>query len=223
MKVILRQTVENLGKPGDVVRVKPGYAHNYLIPQQMALPVTDGNIRRIENEKHQLALREAKLKSDAEAIAEQIGGTKLVFEKKAGLEGVLYGSVTTAEIAEALDGKGLSDVDKRHLILPEAIKHIGEFKASLRLHPEVTMDINVLVKSEDGMAEKAMAEAAVAHQEMAAEQAAAMEELSGAPKAEEAAAETAEAAEAADTAEVTEEASEAEEAEKNEEEEAKAE
>ena len=189
MQVILRQTVENLGRPGDIVKVKPGYAHNYLIPQGMAMIVTEGNVKRIEDEKRILAIKEAKLKEEAEIVVKEYAGTELVFEMKAGIEGVLYGSVTSADIAEALAAKGL-EVDKRRLLIPEAIKRIGEFEVSIRLHPEVDLAIKILVKSDDGMAEKAMAEAA-----KAAEEAAQVEEApEAAPEAEETAEESTEEA-----------------------------
>lgn len=149
MKVILRQQVENLGKPGEIVNVKPGFANNFLIPNQMALPVTPSNLNRVEHEKRQLAAREAKLKSEAEAILEQFVGTTLHFTRKAGLEGVLYGSVTASEIADAMAAKGL-DIDKRRLIIPEPIKRIGEFEVRTRLHPEVELPITIRVESEDG-------------------------------------------------------------------------
>jgi large subunit ribosomal protein L9 len=170
MKVILRHSVENLGKPGDIVRVKPGYAHNYLIPNQIALPVTEGNIKQVEQEKRRLAIRESKLKAEAEEMAKSIEGTRLFFEKKAGLEGVLYGSVTTTEIAESLEAKGI-EVDRKDLILLEPIKRIGEFTVRLRLHAEVETEFRVLVKSEDGLAEKAIAEAAEAAEQPPVEEA----------------------------------------------------
>jgi large subunit ribosomal protein L9 len=156
MQVILRQTVENLGRPGDIVRVKAGYAHNFLIPQGMALLATDGNIRRVEQDKKRLALKEAKLKAGAEELAKQFQNLTLHFEKKAGVEGVLYGSVTTTEIAEALMEKGL-EIDRRDLILPEVIKRIGDFHVRVRLHPEVELEFTIHVQSEDGLAEEALA------------------------------------------------------------------
>jgi large subunit ribosomal protein L9 len=150
MKVILRQSVENLGRPGDVVKVRDGYARNYLLPQKLALPFTAGNVKQIEKEKQRLAVKEAKLKSEADAVAARFVGTRLVFTKKAGEEGVLYGSVTTAEIAEAMAHKGL-EIDKRRLIVADAIKRVGEFVVKARLHPEVELDINVVVEPEGGM------------------------------------------------------------------------
>lgn len=149
MKVILRQTVENLGRPGDIVKVKPGYAHNYLIPQLMALPVTEGNIKRIEHEKRILAIREAKLKEEAEQLAARLSSISLRFTKKSGLEGVLYGSVTSAEIAEALEAKGY-EIDRKRIMIAEPIKRLGEFEIKIRLHPEVAVPLMVSVLPEEG-------------------------------------------------------------------------
>jgi large subunit ribosomal protein L9 len=168
VKIILRQTVENLGKPGDIVKVKPGYAYNYLIPQQYALSYTVGNVRRIENEKRVLAVREAKMIAEAKEVAAKFDGTKLIFQKKCGLEGVLYGSVTPAEVAEAITAKGL-ETDKKHILLAEPIKRLGAFSAKIRLHPEVTLELKITVKSEDGLAETHMAEKAAEAERAAAE------------------------------------------------------
>lgn len=149
MKVILRQTVEGLGGPGSIVSVKDGYARNYLIPQRLALHYTPGNLKRIGQEKKRLAVIEAKLKNDAEALAAQFVSTHLIFEKKSGAEGVLYGSVTPAEVAEALGRKGLT-VDRKRLVLSEPIKRLGDYHVTVRLHPEVSVDILVSVFPEGG-------------------------------------------------------------------------
>jgi large subunit ribosomal protein L9 len=148
MKIILRQQVENLGMPGEVVKVKDGYAINYLIPQQLALPLTDGNLKRVEMEKRRLAAREAKIKTEAETLAREYTGIHLQFSKKAGEEGVLYGSVTPTEIAEVLEKKGLK-IDKRKLIIHEPIKKTGDFSIGIRLHPEIEIEVLITVHSED--------------------------------------------------------------------------
>jgi large subunit ribosomal protein L9 len=150
MKVILRQSVENLGRPGEVVRVKDGYARNYLIPQKLALPLTDGNLKQVEQEKQRLAVKETKLRGEAEEVAARFAGTRLTFTKKAGEEGILYGSVTTSEIAEALARKGFV-IDRRRLIVSDAIKRVGEFVVTARLHPEVELEVAVLVEPEGGL------------------------------------------------------------------------
>ncbi len=152
MKIILRQSVENLGGPGDVVTVKDGYARNYLIPKKLALPHTPGNLKQVEQEKSRLAAREAKVKAEAEVLATSFAGTHLHFTKKAGEEGVLYGSVTLAEISEAMEHKGLI-VDKRRLVIAEPIKRVGDFDVSVRLHPEVELKVmvTVLPEGEEGV------------------------------------------------------------------------
>ena len=149
MKIILRQTVENLGSPGDVVSVKKGYARNYLIPRKLALPHTPGNLKRFEQEKQRLAALEVRIKTQAEELAARFEGAFLRFVRKAGAEGVLYGSVTPAAIVEALAEKGLH-VDKKHLIISEQIKRVGDFVVIARLHPEVELEIMVTVEPEEG-------------------------------------------------------------------------
>ncbi len=160
MKIILRQSVENLGGPGEIVKVKDGYARNYLIPQKLGLPLTEGNLKQFEQQRSRLAIKESKLKEEAEEIAARYAGTRLVFTKKAGMEGILYGSVTTSEIAEALAEKGF-EIDRRRLIISEPIKHVGEFEVSVRFHPEVSLAVSVVVEPEGGAIPQA-AEAAEA-------------------------------------------------------------
>ena len=191
MKIILRQSVENLGSPGDVVRVKDGYARNFLIPKKLAVPLTDSNLKQFEQEKKRLAIQEAKAIGEAQKIADAFAGTRLVFAKKSGLEGVLYGSVTAAEIAEALEAKGC-EVDKRRLIIAEPIKRLGEFRVLARLHPEVDLEIDVVVEPEDGVYPEVTEETA---SEPAAEVSAPEEVAADEPKPEEAAAPAAEAEE----------------------------
>jgi large subunit ribosomal protein L9 len=141
--------VANLGGPGDVVKVKPGYAHNFLIPMNLAMPMTEENLRRIESEKAELAAFESKLKADAEAIRDANKDLFIEFEMKSGNEGVLYGSVTPQDVADALHEKGL-EVDRKKLIFPEAIKRLGVFDVALRLHPEVDLDMKIIVTDESG-------------------------------------------------------------------------
>lgn len=165
MKIILRQSVENLGRPGEIVKVKDGYARNFLIPQKLALPLTEGNLKQFEQEKRLVAIKEGKLKAEAEEIAARYSGTRLVFTKKAGEEGILYGSVTTTEIAEALAKKGF-EIDRRRLVISEPIKRVGEFEVSARIHTEVSLPVTVVVEPEGGVIPQA-AEAAEAPAEEA--------------------------------------------------------
>lgn len=156
--VLLREDVDNLGGRGEIVKVKAGYARNYLLPRNMALLATKGNIKQIENERAALLRKAATEKSTAEAQAEQYKGLSLSFERKAGEEGALFGSVTTMDIAEAIQAKGY-EIDRRRLILKDAIKQVGEYTVGWKLHREVTIDIPVSVVPEGGAPEAKAEEA----------------------------------------------------------------
>ena len=121
MEVILREHVDNLGQRGDVVKVADGYARNYLLPRKLALPATDGNKRHVERERKIMEVKEADEKAQAQAIASRIEAIDVVITRRVGETEQLYGSVTSADIAEYLKGKGF-EIDRRKLILPEAIK-----------------------------------------------------------------------------------------------------
>lgn len=147
MEVILRDHVENVGKRGDIVKVANGYARNYLLPRKLALPVTPGNMKHIERERGKLDAKEAEEKSGAEAIAARMEGVEAVIIRRVGETDVLYGSVTTADIAEALAKKGF-EIDKRKLGLREPIKKLGTVIVPLKLHREVTVSVPVKVLAE---------------------------------------------------------------------------
>src|SRR5919202_2324595 len=138
MEVILREHVDNLGRRGDIVKVADGYARNYLLPRKLALPATEGNRKHVERERKSMETREADEKSQAEAIAARLATIDITIARRVGDTEQLYGSVTAADITEFLKGKGF-DVDRRKLILPEAIKTIGEHDVPLKLHREVTV------------------------------------------------------------------------------------
>ncbi|MGH7539696.1 MAG: 50S ribosomal protein L9 [Gemmatimonadota bacterium] len=146
--VILRRDVENLGEAGELVSVKPGYARNYLIPQGLALPATDGNCRRFEEEARQAARSATREKEMAEGLAGELEGRSLTFTVKAGEEGRLYGSVTAGDIADALLAEGVS-VDRRLIQLDEPIKELGAYRVAVRLHAEVKPEIKVWVVAEE--------------------------------------------------------------------------
>ena len=149
MEVILREHVENLGRRGDVVKVAEGYARNFLLPRKMALPVTEANRRWIERERRIVEAREASEKEAAEAVVSRLADVTLSFARRVGDSETLYGSVTAADIAEALAEKQV-EVDKRKILLPEPLKQLGEFTVPVRLHREVTADLKVtVVKLED--------------------------------------------------------------------------
>jgi large subunit ribosomal protein L9 len=148
MEVILREHVENLGRRGDVVKVAPGYARNYLLPRKLALAVTEGNKRIIARERQLADARESEEKQTAEALASRLSQTELTIERRVGETEALYGSVTSADIAEALGAKGL-EIDKRKIQLEDAIKAIGEHTVPVRLHRDVTAQLKVHVVKQD--------------------------------------------------------------------------
>lgn len=144
MEVILRDDVPKLGRRGEVVTVKDGYARNFLFPRNLALPATAGNRKQVEQEKAAHARREAREQSDAEALAGMLAAVTLTIPAKAGESDQLFGSVTAMDIAEALALKGYN-IDKRKVQLEEPIKTIGEYDIPLRLHREVTATVKVNV------------------------------------------------------------------------------
>jgi large subunit ribosomal protein L9 len=147
--VLLREDVDNLGARGEIVKVKAGFARNYLLPRKLAVEATTGNVKQIEAERAALMKKEAKERGTAEAQAEQMKSLRLDFERKVGEHGMLYGSVTTMHIAEALKERGY-EIDRRRIHLPEAIKETGEHTVSVRLHRDVTIEIPVTVNGEGG-------------------------------------------------------------------------
>jgi len=149
MEVILRQHVDNLGERGQIVKVADGYARNYLLPRKLALPATEGNKRHVERERKIVETREAEEKGQAEAIAARLSTVEVTIARRVGETDQLYGSVTAADIAEFLKGKGF-DVDRRKLVLADPIKTIGEHNVPLKLHRNVTVPLKVKVVKEGG-------------------------------------------------------------------------
>ena len=146
MKVILTDEVKGLGHRGDVVTVAAGYARNFLLPKELAYPATPGNVKRLDQEKKRYDVRMAKEREQAETIAKAVEGMTLVLKKKAGEHDALYGSVTSAELAEALAAKGVT-VDKRRIDLEEPIKRLGTHTVHVKLHRDVTVGVTVQVQS----------------------------------------------------------------------------
>jgi large subunit ribosomal protein L9 len=147
MEVVLRDHVENLGKRGEVVKVANGYARNFLLPRKLALPATPGNLKQVERERGKLDARESEEKSGAEAIAARMAAVEAVISRKVGETGALYGSVTTADIAEALARQGF-ETDRRKIGLREPIKKLGAYVVPLKLHREVIVQLPVKVVAE---------------------------------------------------------------------------
>ena len=149
-QVLLREDIDNLGARGEIVRVKAGYARNYLLPRNLAVEATANNVRQIEGEKAALAKREAKERGTAELQASQLQKLMLKFERKVGEAGVLYGSVTSMDIAHELKEQGY-EVDRRKIVLREPIKRFGNYTVPVRLHREVTVELPVQVLGEGGV------------------------------------------------------------------------
>jgi large subunit ribosomal protein L9 len=147
MKVILREDVYNLGKSGDVVTVKDGYARNYLLPRNLALLASEANVRQLEHEKRVIELRQQKLKSAAQDLAKKFENAAVKIVRKVGEQEKLYGSVTALDIAEALAAAGLK-VERRVIHLPNPIRAVGTYDVELRLHREVTAKVKVTVEGE---------------------------------------------------------------------------
>lgn len=148
MKIILKEDVENLGRRGDVVSVKDGYARNYLLPKGMAMRFTPGAVKVLEQERRMYEARQLKAKEDAQALAEKLEALELSILKRAGDQDVLYGSVTPTDVADLLKEKGFS-VDKRKIVLHEPIKKLGEYEIPIRLHPEVAPRVKMVVLKEE--------------------------------------------------------------------------
>jgi len=144
MKVIVREDVDNLGKAGEVVKVADGYGRNYLIPRQLALLADVRNMKALEHDRLVIEKRAKKARKAAEDVAASISGMSLSISARAGEEGKLFGAVTSRDIAEALDAKGIK-IDKKAVQLEEPIKQIGDYKVKIRIASEVVSEISVSV------------------------------------------------------------------------------
>ena len=147
MEIILREDVQSLGKAGEVVKVKDGYARNYLLPKGLAYPATAGNKTRIAHEAARVAEKRAGEKQAAETEAARLVGLELTFEMKVGEEEKLYGSVTASDVQRRLEEMGIH-VDKRKVELPEPIRALGDFRVGIRIHPDVRPELVVHVVKE---------------------------------------------------------------------------
>ena len=147
MEVILNKTIDNLGLEGDRVNVKPGYARNYLIPQQMAMPVTKENLARLQHQKEAIAVRLEKEKQEAEALSAKLSGITVEIARRVGEEDRLFGSVTAADVAAKIEEMG-TQVDKKSVVLGEPIKSLGESKVAIKVGYQLTTEITVKVVPE---------------------------------------------------------------------------
>ena len=148
MEVILREDVEKLGSRGDVVKVAPGYARNFLLPKRLAVAATESNKKIVEQERQAHLRKEAKLKSEAEDLAKLMLGVAITIKQKAGEADQLFGSVTAKDIADALAAKNYQ-IDRRKIQLAEPIKQLGEYKVPVKLHKDVKVEVSVLVAKEE--------------------------------------------------------------------------
>jgi large subunit ribosomal protein L9 len=149
MEVILREHVDNLGRRGDLVKVADGYARNYLLPRKMALLATAGNKKVIEREKEKFDAQEAEEQKVAQAVADRLAGVEVEIGRKVGETDTLFGSVTNADVAEALAAKGF-EIDRRKVQLHDPIKKLGEFTVPVKLHRDVVVTLKVKVVAEGG-------------------------------------------------------------------------
>ncbi len=148
MEVILRRDMDELGLEGDIVDVAKGYARNYLLPKGIALEASQQNKKALELQTKKIEVRRVKAKEEAFELKQEIEGMEITFSLKAGEEGKLYGSVTTMDIASQLEKQGLV-VDRRKIILEKPIKTLGEIEVPIRIYPEVTGSVKVVVVPEE--------------------------------------------------------------------------
>ncbi len=147
MRIVLREDIENVGRRGEIIKVADGFARNFLLPKGKALLATEGNLKTIEREKRRHVVRQAKEKEEAEAVVRRLAGVSCTVVRKVGENDTLYGSVTSADIAEYLAREGIT-VDKRRILLDEPIKSLGIYTIPVRLHPEVSAEVKVWVVKE---------------------------------------------------------------------------
>ena len=148
MEVILREDVEKLGSRGQVVKVAPGYARNFLLPKRLAVAATESNKKIVEQERQAHLRKEAKLKTEAEDLGKLLTGVTVTIAQKAGENDQLFGSVTAKDVADALAAQNYA-IDRRKVQLDDPIKQLGEYKVPVRLHRDVTADVTVIVTKEE--------------------------------------------------------------------------
>lgn len=148
MELLLKENVDNLGVRGDIVKVKAGYGRNYLIPKGLAMAATTANLKLIERERARLQKQAAEEKAAAMSLSEKLAAAVLTFTRKVGEQGHLYGSVTSIDIAEALNAQGI-EIERRRVVLKDPIKETGEFTIPVKLHRDVTASVKVTVAPEE--------------------------------------------------------------------------
>lgn len=148
MDVILREDIDKLGTRGQMVKVAPGYARNFLLPKHLAVAATESNRKIVEQERQAHLRKEAKVQGEAEDLSKLLSGVSVTIAQKAGDQDQLFGSVTSKDVADALAAKNYT-IDRRKIQLDEPIKQLGEFKVPVRLHKNVTAELTVLVVKEE--------------------------------------------------------------------------
>ena len=148
MEVILREDIDKVGSRGEIVKVAPGYARNFLLPRRLAVSASEANKKIVEQERQAHLRREAKVQGDAQDLAKLMAAVEVTISQKAGEKDQLFGSVTVADIAAALEKQGYS-IDRKKVQLEEPIKTLGDFKVGLRLHREVSVEIPIHVVKEE--------------------------------------------------------------------------
>ncbi|BCG46717.1 23S ribosomal protein L9p [Citrifermentans bremense] len=144
MKVILKENVDNLGHIGDIVKVAPGYARNFLLPKGFAIEATEKNAKALDHAKRHLEYKKNKVLEAAKQLAAKIEGLSLSLAHQAGADDRLFGAVTNMELAEQLKANGI-EIDRKRIVLAEPIKQLGEFTATVKIHPEVSATLKVAV------------------------------------------------------------------------------
>ncbi|MEF2146087.1 MAG: 50S ribosomal protein L9 [Desulfovibrionaceae bacterium] len=144
MKVILRADVDNLGRLGDIIAVKPGYGRNYLIPQGLAMPATEGNLKQFDLERNKLKATADSVRAEAEILAEKIAAAPIEILVRVGEGEKLYGSVTASMIGDALEENGI-EIDRRKILLDDPIRSLGEYELEIKLHPDVRGQLKLFV------------------------------------------------------------------------------
>lgn len=147
MKVLLKSDVPKIGKKGELLDVKEGYARNFLIPNGLAIEASGGALKQVQEEKNAIDRKKAKEKEEAEVLAAKLKGITITLRHKAGDEGRLFGSITSAEVAEALKSKGF-DIDKKKIVMDDHIRLVGEHSVKIKLHHEVTASLRVIVEKQ---------------------------------------------------------------------------
>ena len=147
MEIILRETIDTLGRAGQIVKVADGYARNYLLPKKLAYLATPGNLKVMEYERQALLKKDAKQKEDADKLREMLDAVEITIRRKVGEQNALYGSVTNGDIADELEKKGYQ-IEKRKIHMDDHIKTVGEFQIPIRLFKDVTAHVKLKVEAE---------------------------------------------------------------------------